>query len=494
MDLLYKSTRNNNIKITSAQAIIDGIADDGGLYIPTIIPYIEKDLNELKHMSYQELAFYIMKKYLTDFDDNELITCIKEAYDSKFTSIAPIVEKDGFFFLELYHGQTLAFKDMALSILPYLMKCAYKKTKCEKEIVILTATSGDTGKAALEGFKDVDGVKIIVFYPKNGVSKIQERQMITQEGNNTFVASIDGNFDDAQSAVKKVFCDAEFNEILNKNNYILSSANSINIGRLIPQIVYYAYAYLQLLKDNKLNQGEKINVCVPTGNFGNILAAYYAKKMGFPIEMLICASNENNVLTEFINSGFYNKNRDFKLTNSPSMDIVVSSNLERLLYHISGNNDELIIDLMDDLKLNGQFLIDNNLMEQMKDFFGSYATSEQSLQTIKNLYESSGYLIDTHTAVALSVYMKYREKTKDSKKTVIVSTASPFKFVGSINDALGFSISEDDFMLVNELSTFAGLKIPKGIFCLESREVLHNSTCKASDIKEFIKSVLKVGE
>jgi threonine synthase len=397
--MIYRSTRNYKEAILSCGAMIKGIANDNGLYVPDEIPLINEKLEDLMNMGYKELAFLIMKKFFRDFEDGELMECIEKAYDSKFDTplIAPLVEKSGVHFLELYHGPTLAFKDMALSILPHLMETAKRKLKIKKELVILTATSGDTGKAALEGFANVEGTKIIVFYPRDGVSQIQKRQMITQEGENAFVVSIDGNFDDAQNGVKKIFGDREFGKELFENNYILSSANSINIGRLIPQIVYYFYGYLNLLKNNKIQTGEKINVTVPTGNFGNILAAYYAKGMGLPINKLICASNINNVLYDFLNRGIYNRKRELKLTSSPSMDILVSSNLERLLFEISGRDPELIRDMMESLQTVGSYEITDSMKEKLKDFYGGYADEHETFEGIKKLYKASGYVMDTHT-------------------------------------------------------------------------------------------------
>jgi len=377
MNLLkYKSTRGGQSDISSAYAIVQGIAKDGGLFVPEALPKLEYSLEELKGMSYQELAYCIMKHFLTDFTEEELRGCIDKAYDQKFdtSKIAPLVKKDGVFFLELFHGPTLAFKDMALSILPHLLTTAAKKLNIEKEIVILTATSGDTGKAALEGFADVEGTKIIVFFPQDGVSEVQKRQMTTQTGDNTYVIGIKGNFDDAQNGVKEIFGDAEFNKYLDESNYMLSSANSINIGRLIPQVVYYFYAYFQMAESNDITLGEQVNVVVPTGNFGNILAAYYAKQMGLPIGKLICASNDNKVLYDFFNTGKYDKDREFILTISPSMDILISSNLERLIYQITGEDANKTKELMESLKAKGHYEIDDAMKEKLADFYGGFAT------------------------------------------------------------------------------------------------------------------------
>jgi threonine synthase len=493
--MIYRSTRNSYEAILSCGAMIKGIANDNGLYVPDEIPLINEKLEDLINMSYKELAFLIMKKFFMDFEDGELLECIEKAYDSKFDTplIAPLVERSGVHFLELYHGPTLAFKDMALSILPHLMKTARSKLNIKRELVILTATSGDTGKAALEGFSNVDGTKIIVFYPKDGVSEIQKRQMISQEGENTFVVSIDGNFDDAQNGVKKIFGDREFGEKLYENNYILSSANSINIGRLIPQIVYYFYGYLNLLKSNKIETGEKINVVVPTGNFGNILAAYYAKGMGLPVNKLICASNINNVLYDFLNSGVYDKRRELKLTSSPSMDILISSNLERLLFEISGRDHAMIKDMMEMLQSVGSYEITNSMKKNLKDFYGGYADEHETFEGINKIYKASGYVMDTHTAVAYSVYNKYKQETGDNTKTIIVSTASPFKFGRSVCTSVGIGVDGlDDFRVIDELSRAAGIKVPGAIKALERKKVIHKNQCNKNDMKKTVEKILGV--
>lgn len=493
--MLYKSTRGNGKVVKASSAILMGIAEDGGLYVPEEFPKITDSFEELGKMSYKELAFYVIKKYFDDFSDEELKACINKAYDDKFEnpSIAPITYKAGAYFLELYHGKTLAFKDMALSILPHLLKTAAKKLGVSKEIVILTATSGDTGKAALEGFAKVDGTKIVVFYPKDGVSEIQRRQMNTQEGENTFVVGIEGNFDDAQSGVKEIFGDKEFNKLINEKGYTFSSANSINIGRLVPQIVYYVYSYVNLIKDKKIKNGESINVVVPTGNFGNILAAYYAKVMGLPIGRLICASNENKVLADFINTGVYDRRREFFVTNSPSMDILISSNLERFLYEISGRDEKVINGLMDQLKKEGKYEITENMKEKLKILYGGCASQEETTSAVKKVYEASNYVIDTHTAVAYEVYEKYKKNTGDNTVALIASTASPFKFPRSINEVLNFADSDaSDFQMVDELSNKLVLKMPKGIEGLDKKEVLHKTTCKKNEMREVIKEFLKV--
>ena len=415
MDLIYKSTRNNQETATASEAILKGLAGEGGLFVPSYIPKLDKSLEELSKMSYQEVAYEVMKLFMTDFTEEELKHCINSAYDKKFDTenIAELVKKDDAYYLELFHGATIAFKDMALSILPYLMTTSAKKNQVKNEIVILTATSGDTGKAALAGFADVPGTKIIVFYPKHGVSPIQEKQMVTQRGENTYVIGIEGNFDDAQTGVKKMFSDAALAEEMNEAGYQFSSANSINIGRLVPQVVYYVYSYATLLARGEISDGEQINVVVPTGNFGNILAASYAKQMGVPIAKLICASNENKVLFDFFTTGCYDRNRDFILTTSPSMDILISSNLERLIYQTAGRDAEKNNEFMKELNTNGVYTITDDMKEQMKDFYGNYATEEETAQTIKEVYNKADYIIDTHTAVAASVYKKYEKELKD---------------------------------------------------------------------------------
>ena len=375
MNLLYKSTRDAEKTVTASQAILKGLADDGGLFVPVSIPKLPVSLGELKEMTYQEIAYTVMKEFLTDFTEEELKSCIAKAYDSKFDTeeIAPLAKVEDAYYLELFHGATIAFKDMALSILPHLLTTSAKKNQVKNEIVILTATSGDTGKAALAGFADVEGTKIIVFYPKNGVSRVQELQMVTQKGDNTSVVAIHGNFDNAQSGVKAMFENKELEKELNEAGYQFSSANSINIGRLVPQVVYYVYAYAKLLQNEEIAEDEEINVVVPTGNFGNILAAYYAKNMGIPIAKLICASNENKVLYDFFQTGTYDRNREFVLTTSPSMDILISSNLERLIYKISGEDARKDTDLMTELKTKGSYAITGEMKANLADFAAGYA-------------------------------------------------------------------------------------------------------------------------
>ncbi|MGN0291760.1 MAG: threonine synthase [Lachnospiraceae bacterium] len=493
MDMLFSSTRNSNEKVTASQAILKGLADDGGLFVPNEIPKLDVSMEELAKMSYQETAYAVMKQFLTDFTEEELKNCINKAYDAKFDTeeIAPLVEADGAYYLELFHGATIAFKDMALSILPHLLTTAAKKNQIDNEIVILTATSGDTGKAALAGFADVEGTKIIVFYPKNGVSPIQEKQMVTQKGDNTFVVGIHGNFDQAQTGVKQMFSDKELAKEMAAAGYQFSSANSINIGRLVPQIVYYVYAYAKLYANGKITKDEKINVVVPTGNFGNILAAFYAKNMGVPIAKLICASNENKVLYDFFETGKYDKNREFILTTSPSMDILISSNLERLIYRIAGNDAKQNADFMKALTEQGAYEITPSMKEELKDFYGNYASEAETAEVIKNLYEKTGYIIDTHTAVAAGVYGKYKADTKDETKTVIASTASPFKFTRSVMDAIDTKYDAmGDFELVDELSKLGNVAVPNAIEEIRSAKVLHDTVCEVEQMPEVVKSFL----
>ena len=495
MNLLYKSTRDAEKTVTASQAILKGLADDGGLFVPVSIPKLPVSLGELKEMSYQETAYTVMKEFLTDFTEEELKSCIAKAYDSKFDTeeIAPLAKVEDAYYLELFHGATIAFKDMALSILPHLLTTSAKKNQVKNEIVILTATSGDTGKAALAGFADVEGTKIIVFYPKNGVSRVQELQMVTQKGDNTSVVAIHGNFDNAQSGVKAMFENKELEKELNEAGYQFSSANSINIGRLVPQVVYYVYAYAKLLQNEEIAEDEEINVVVPTGNFGNILAAYYAKNMGIPIAKLICASNENKVLYDFFQTGTYDRNREFVLTTSPSMDILISSNLERLIYKISGEDARKDTDLMTELKAKGSYAITGEMKANLADFAAGYATEEQVAKTIHDIYEDTGYVMDTHTAVAATVYKAYREDSKDDRKTVIASTASPYKFAGSVMSAIDPKYKgQDDFKLIEELQKVSGTEIPNAIKEIMNAEIRHNTECDVDQMEQTVKNILGV--
>lgn len=493
MNVLYKSTRSNSEPVTASQAILKGLADDGGLFVPESIPALTTSLEELSKMSYQEVAYEVMKLFFTDFTEEELKNCIAKAYDKKFdtTEIAPLVKADGAYYLELFHGSTIAFKDMALSILPHLLTTAAKKNNVKNDIVILTATSGDTGKAALAGFQDVEGTKIIVFYPKNGVSPIQEKQMVTQKGANTYVVGIKGNFDDAQSGVKAMFNDKELADKMDQKGYQFSSANSINIGRLVPQVVYYVYAYAKLLANGELAEGEKINIVVPTGNFGNILAAFFAKNMGLPVNKLICASNENKVLFDFFETGKYDRNRDFILTSSPSMDILISSNLERLIYRITGNDAAACKELMDALSSKGEYSITDNMKKQLVDFVGGYASEDNTQEAIKSLYDKTGYVIDTHTAVASYVCHKYKEDTKDETKTLIASTASPYKFTRSVMNAIDSKFdSMSDFELVDKLSEISKTAVPNAIEEIRTAPVLHDTVCDKTEMKDTVEKIL----
>ena len=494
-NIVYQSTRGGEQDVTASAAILKGLAEDGGLFVPQQLPVLDKSPEELSAMTYQETAYEVMKLFFSDFTEEELKFCISHAYDSKFDTkaVAPLVKVDGAWHLELFHGATIAFKDMALSILPYLMTTAAKKNDVKNDIVILTATSGDTGKAALAGFADVEGTKIIVFYPENGVSPIQKKQMVTQKGKNTYVVAIQGNFDDAQTGVKEIFNDKEFAKELEKDQVQFSSANSINIGRLVPQVVYYVYAYAKLLAEGELSNKEKLNVVVPTGNFGNILAAFYAKNMGVPIGKLICASNENKVLYDFFQTGIYNKNREFVLTNSPSMDILVSSNLERLIYWLAGNSANKNVDCMSGLSSKGVYHISEEMREKLFDFYGNFASEEETGDAIKTLFEDTGYIIDTHTAVAASVYQKYKKDTQDTTKTLIVSTASPYKFTRSVMEVIDKEKYQEmgDFELADELSRISAVPIPRAIEEIRNAKILHDRVCQKDNMKEAIRDILK---
>ena len=493
MSLYYKSTRNSELRMSASEAILKGLAPDGGLFVPEKLPVLDVSMEELKGLSYQETAYAVMKQFLTDFTEEELKDCIARAYDAKFDTeeIAPLAKVDGIYYLELFHGATIAFKDMALSILPHLMTVSAKKNHVENEIVILTATSGDTGKAALAGFADVKGTRIIVFYPKNGVSKVQELQMVTQKGDNVAVAAIHGNFDDAQNGVKAIFEDQEFAKELAGKGYQFSSANSINIGRLVPQVAYYVYAYAKLLENEEIADGEEINVAVPTGNFGNILAAYYAKQMGVPIAKLICASNENKVLFDFFETGTYDKNREFVLTSSPSMDILISSNLERLIYLITGEDSDKTKELMAGLKSGGSYTVTDGMRSKLADFAAGFASEEETAACIRRIYDKTGYVMDTHTAVAAHVCEQYRSRSADTRKCVVASTASPYKFVKSVMTAIdGEYQSEDEFALLEELKRVSGVELPQAIRDILDAKALHTLECDADKMKELVRDLL----
>ncbi len=496
MQVLYKSTRGTEETVTASMAILKGLSEDGGLFVPTSIPKLDVPIDRLSQMTYQETAYEVMSRFLTDFTEEELKSCISNAYDAKFDTekIAPLHEANGVYFLELFHGATIAFKDMALSILPHLMTTAAKKNQVKNEIVILTATSGDTGKAAMAGFADVPGTRIIVFYPKHGVSPIQEKQMVTQKGGNTYVVGITGNFDDAQTAVKKMFNDKALAEELDQAGYQFSSANSINIGRLVPQIVYYVYAYANLVKEGRIEAGQEINVVVPTGNFGNILAAYYAKQMGLPIHRLICASNENRVLYDFFRTGTYDRKREFILTTSPSMDILISSNLERLIYRLTGEDAQKCAELMQALSRGGEYTITDEMKAQLADFYGNYCSEGETKEAISATYYGSNYVIDPHTAVAAGVYQKYLRDTGDHIPTVIASTASPYKFTRSVMDALSDRYDGmDDFSLADALAALSGVKIPNAVEEIRTAPVLHDTVVNAPDMPAAVKKILGIG-
>lgn len=495
----YNSTRDNGVSVTSAEAIIKGLSNDGGLFVPENIPtFSEEEIFSMAAMSYTERAIKVLSRFLTDFKAGEVEDCVKKAYTKeKFEtdSIAPVYKLDqSRYVLELWHGPTCAFKDMALQILPHLLTTSVKKTGMDKEIVILVATSGDTGKAALEGFKDVEGTKIIVFFPDKGVSRIQRLQMCTQEGRNVFVSAVNGNFDDAQTGVKTIFTDEAYGEELAKKNKALSSANSINWGRLVPQIVYYFSAYCDMLKAGEIKMGDKINVCVPTGNFGNILAAYFAKNMGLPIKNLLCASNKNNVLTDFIRTGTYDRNREFYTTISPSMDILISSNLERLIYLLANRDTAAVKEYMSMLKQKGKYSVSPEIFAKVKEnFYAGCADDERCMEIIAKTEKEYGYVIDPHTAVAVAVHEDYVKETGDEAKTVIASTASPFKFNSDVMVALKGSEAvedKDEFELLRMLSEEYGLHIPKSLAELEEKDIRFETVCDKAMMKGVVNEFL----
>ena len=493
----YESTRGSRLKKTGAQAIIQGIAEDKGLYVPETIPALPFNIEEMKGKSYKEIAFKVIGAFFDDFTSEEMGYCIDGAYDSKFTAsdVVEIKEAGGAHFLELYHGKTAAFKDMALSILPYLMTTSMKKEGVTDKVCILTATSGDTGKAALEGFADVSGTEIVVFYPTGGVSQVQERQMITQKGANTHVFAIRGNFDDAQSGVKKIFNDDDFAAELAAHGVKLSSANSINVGRLVPQVAYYVYSYIKLMERGVLKAGEPMNVVVPTGNFGNILAAFYAREMGVPINKFICASNDNKVLTDFINTGVYDIRegvRQFYCTNSPSMDILISSNLERLLYLLSGRDGQTVRGLMEQLDKEKVYEAPASVRDGLGDFYGGFSLEKETLDTIGKMWSENGYLMDTHTAVAYKVYQDYVKETGDTETpTVIASTASAYKFAESVASACGIGPCKDGFEYVNALASATGVEVPYGLKDLDKKPVLHKGVVDADKMADAVREALK---
>lgn len=499
--MFYESTRGGLKGVLSADAIKKGIAPDGGLFVPESgIRISMEKIIQLVDMSYQQRAALILKYFLDDYSNEEIYESVNSAYtEEKFEGpeIAPVYKlNDNAYILELWHGPTCAFKDMALQILPHLMVKALAKTGETNEIVILVATSGDTGKAALEGFKDVEGTRIVVFYPESGVSEVQRLQMVTQEGGNVCSIAVEGNFDDAQSGVKTIFTDNEFNGAVEKSGFKFSSANSINWGRLVPQIIYYFSAYCDLVKKGEIEAGEKVNFVVPTGNFGNILAAYYAKEMGLPINKLVCASNDNNVLTDFISTGVYDINREFRKTISPSMDILISSNLERLLFEITGHDSALINEWMNKMKREGVYRVDTDTKRKIsKVFWAGFTNEVETLKTIEYIYKEYNYVVDTHTAVGIDVYDKYVISTGDMTKSIVVSTASPFKFNESVVKAvLGEECikGKDEFALLDILSKQCNIAIPGSLKDLNRKPILHRKVCKKEEMKDQVKNVLGI--
>ena len=488
----FFSTRDATLRVSAAKAISQGLSFDGGLFAPTEIPKLDtSDIDALRKMSYPERAAFVIGKYLTDFSQDELLQYANAAYhQDKFSSsaIAPVRKlNDNASILELWHGPTSAFKDMALQILPHLLTASMRKCGETKTACILVATSGDTGKAALEGFADVEGTKIAVFYPKDGVSRVQELQMTTQSGDNVYVSSVVGNFDHVQSKMKEIFADEELRERVAKGDRFFSSANSINWGRAVPQIAYYVSGYCDMLNSGELSLGDTFNVCVPTGNFGNILAAYYARDMGIPIAKLICASNRNNVLTDFFNTGKYDKQREFYTTTSPAMDILVSSNLERLLFHLSGNDDATIKKYMSKLASDGAYTVNADILAKLNElFYGGFCDDAETMKTISDVFSEYNYLIDTHTAVGVNVYKKYVAETGDDKKTLIASTASPFKFADSVISALGVDVELDGCELLEILSRTTGVKIPAPLAALSGKEERFKNTLTREQIEEAV--------
>lgn len=495
MDLYYQSTRDSSLRVTASQAVLQGLAPDGGLFVPGEIPELGVELPRLASMTYQETALAVMKQFLTDYTEEELKDCIRKAYDDKFDTeaVAPLAKAGGLYYLELFHGPTIAFKDMALSILPHLMTRAAEKNHLDKEIVILTATSGDTGKAAMAGFADVPGTRIIVFYPRDGVSQVQKLQMVTQKGANVDVVAVTGNFDDAQSGVKALFRDKDLAAEMAAAGRQFSSANSINIGRLVPQIVYYVYAYGRLLENEEIQAGDKINIVVPTGNFGNILAAYYAKQMGLPIDRLICASNDNKVLFDFFRTGVYDRNRQFLLTISPSMDILISSNLERLLYEITGRDDEETLRRMEELRDAGRYEISGEMRKRLHDFRAGYATEEETCTQIRKVWEMTSYLIDPHTAVASKVCEEIRAEEDLEGVCVVASTASPYKFVKSVLSAVdGHYKDREELDLIPELEKISGVEMPRAIREILTESPRHRLECAPAEMKETVRRILGI--
>ena len=493
--MLYTSTRDSSLKYSAAKCFVQGISSEGGLFVPESFPQISLDeIATMSEMSYSERAFKVLSRYLTDFSESELMDCINGAYGTKFDEmgVCPLhYTEDKVAVMELYHGPTLAFKDVALQILPHFLKHAKGKEKEDATVLILVATSGDTGKAALEGFQDVDGMAISVFFPNQGVSRMQQLQMTTQEGKNVFVCAVNGNFDDAQTGVKKIFADKDIAKQLLDKNVKLSSANSINWGRLVPQVVYYFSAYADMLKNKTIQKGDKVNFVVPTGNFGDILAGYYAMRMGLPVNKLICASNKNNVLTDFFETGVYNANREFYKTQSPSMDILISSNLERLLFELSGRDDKFVDGLMQKLKTTGEYKISDEMHRELLSVFGAgYADEDATKNAIKNMWQDKNYCIDTHTAVGVAVYENYKKESGDTTPTVLLSTASPYKFPHSVLEAIFGEAPQDEFMAADKLKAM-GVKQPEQIASLKTKEILHKTVCDKEDMPQTVLNSVK---
>ncbi len=495
--MMYNSTRDRSVKVTAAQAIARGISEEGGLFVPESLPAITfADIEALIECNYVERAVFVLSKFLGDFTEEEVLDCAQSAYTrERFHGDhpAPIhMMNDGTAVLELWHGPTCAFKDMALQILPHFMRVSAQKTADGKEIVILVATSGDTGKAALEGFRDAPHTRILVFYPENGVSPMQKLQMTTQEGANVGVCAIRGNFDDAQTGVKTIFTDPSVKAKLAEQGRQFSSANSINWGRLLPQIIYYVSAYCDMIKNGRIQLGDEINVVVPTGNFGNILAAYYAREMGLPIKRLVCASNCNNVLTEFLETGTYDRNRQFHTTVSPSMDILISSNLERLLYHLCGCNNAQIAEWMEQLKATGRYTVSPEVLAKIKALFSAgWCDDGETLAEIRAIYDAEGYLCDTHTAVAMRVYREYRESMGDATPTVVASTANPYKFSASVLSALQDTVDTmDEFAVVEALHALTDCPIPEPLKALKGKKPRFTNVCDRDNMEAQVFDLL----
>ena len=493
----YQSTRDSNLKLTSAEAIAQGLSMDGGLFVPESFPRLTEDMIiSLVSKPYKDRAAQVLGLFLDDFSAEELEKYAGEAYSQSgydTAAIAPLYRLDGETdFLELWHGPTSAFKDMALQIMPRLLTASLRKTNETREVCILVATSGDTGKAALEGFCDVPGTRIMVFYPQDGVSDVQKLQMTSQSGSNANVVAVNGNFDDAQTGVKAIFSDEVLRAELNEKGFFLSSANSINWGRLVPQIAYYVSAYCDLMANGTIKYGDEINFCVPTGNFGNILAGYYAKKMGLPIKKLICASNRNDVLTDFINTGVYDKNRPFFTTSSPSMDILVSSNLERLLFELAGKDGAFVSNCMAELTQNGQYEVPAHVLKEITSTFAGGRCSEADTdRTIAEVFEKHHYLMDTHTAVAYKVLGDYRAETGDKTPCVVVSTASPFKFCDSVIKALGQPVASNGVELIGALETLTGCPAPEPLGALRDKTPRFLDTVPVDGMKQAVREFLK---